>query len=371
MGHVQSWVFGPRLFAHLGASRLNTNICDGAAQAACAYLLGDSVGYDPEDIVHARLIVLWGINTLTTNLHQWKFVAEAKARGAHVVAIDPICTDTAARCDEHLAPLPGTDAALALGLMRTILDEGAVDREWVQTHTVGWPQLEERLGEWPVARAAEICALDEEAIRSLGRRIAHTRPTALRVGLGLQRTAGGGDATRAIMALPALTGDWRYVGGGALSQTVGHFPYNWSRYVAPAGMPAPPARIVNMSRLGDALTEIDDPPVMATIVWNYNPVASNPNQNRVLAGFESQGPVRGGDRASPDRYHRLRRPRAAGHISLRAPRHRRRLRPQLPGLERRRREAVRPEPVQRRDLPPAGVAGSVSTTRACWAPSPT
>ena len=210
MGHVQSWVFGPRFFAHLGASRLNTNICDGAAQAACTYLLGDSVGYDPEDIVHARLIVLWGVNTLTTNLHHWKFIAAARARGAYVVTIDPIRTDTAARCDEHIAPLPGTDAALALGLMRAVLDEGAADREWLEQHTVGWPALEERLEQWPVERAAEICALDEATIRGLGRRIAHTRPTALRVGLGLQRTRGGGEIIRAIMALPALTGDWRY-----------------------------------------------------------------------------------------------------------------------------------------------------------------
>lgn len=288
MGHVQSWVFGPRFFAHLGASRLNTNICDGAAQAACSYLLGDSVGYDPEDIVHARLILLWGVNTLSTNVHHWKFIATAKARGAHIVAIDPIRTDTANRCDEHLAPLPGTDAALALGLMRAILDEGALDRAWVDAHTVGWPQLEQRLTEWPVQRAAEICALDEGTIRRLGQRIAHTRPTAVRVGLGLQRTGGGGDATRAIMALPALTGDWRHVGGGGLSQTVGHFPYAWSRYVAPEGMPAPPARTVNMSRLGHALTELDDPPVMAAVVFNHNPVASSPNQNRVLAGFRRE-----------------------------------------------------------------------------------
>jgi anaerobic selenocysteine-containing dehydrogenase len=288
MGHVQSWVFGPRLFAHLGASRLNTNICDGAAQAACSYLLGDSVGYDPEDIVHARLILLWGVNTLSTNVHHWKFIATAKARGAHLVAIDPIRTETANRCDEHLAPLPGTDAALALGLMRAILDEEAVDRAWLDAHTVGWPQLERRLTEWPVERAAEICALDESSIRRLGQRIAHTRPTAVRVGLGLQRTGGGGDATRAIMALPALTGDWRHVGGGGLSQTVGHFPYAWSRYVEPEGMPAPPARTVNMSRLGHALTELDEPPVMAAVIFNHNPVASSPNQNRVLAGFRRE-----------------------------------------------------------------------------------
>lgn len=286
MGHVQSWVFGPRLFAHLGASRLTTNICDAAAAAACSYLLGGSVGYDPEDTVHARLIVLWGVNTLTTNIHHWKFVTEARRRGAHIVAVDPIRTDTAARCDEHLAPLPGTDAALALGLMRTILDEGAVDREWVEKHTVGWPLLEERLADWPTERAAEVCGLRVDSIRNLGRRIAHTRPTAVRVGLGPQRTGGAGDAIRAIMALPALTGDWRYVGGGGLSQTVGHFPYAWSSYVEPGGMRAPAGRAVNMSRLGEALTELGDPLVMATVVWNYNPVASNPNQNRVVAGFE-------------------------------------------------------------------------------------
>jgi anaerobic selenocysteine-containing dehydrogenase len=286
MGHVQSWVFGPRFFAHLGASRLDPNMCDGAAVAACSYLLGDSVGYDPEDIVHARLIVLWGINTLTTNLHQWKFIGEAQRRGGRIVAIDPIRTDTAARCDHHLAPLPGTDGALALGLMRTIVDEGAADRDWLGAFTVGWPSLEKRLAEWPVSRAAEICGLDESLIASLGRDIAHTRPTALRVGLGLQRTGGGGAAIRAIMALPALTGDWRYVGGGALNQTLGHFPYRWGGYVEPEGMPAPPARTVNISRVGEALTALDDPPVMATVVWNYNPVASNPNQNRVLAGFK-------------------------------------------------------------------------------------
>jgi anaerobic selenocysteine-containing dehydrogenase len=288
MGHVQSWVFGPRFFAHLGASRLNTNICDGAAAAACSYLLGGSVGYDPEDIVHARLIVLWGVNTITTNMHHWKFIAEARARGAHLVAVDPVRTDTAAHCHQHFAPLPGTDAALALGLMRTILDEGAVDRAWLAAHTVGWSLLEERLAQWPVARAAEVCALEEDSIRSLGRRIAHTRPTAMRVGLGLQRTGGGGEAIRAIMALPALTGDWRHVGGGALSQTFSHFPYSWGEYVEPRGMKAAPARTVNMSRLGEALTELDDPPVMAAVVWNYNPVASNPNQNRVLKGFERE-----------------------------------------------------------------------------------
>ncbi len=285
MGHVQSWVFGPRLFAHLGASRLDQTMCDGAAAAACRYLLGGSVGFDPEDIVHAKLVILWGINTITANMHHWKFILEARRRGSYLVAIDPIRTDTAAKCDQHVAPMPGTDAALALGLMRTILDEGAVDDEWLELHAIGWEQLRERLGEWPVERAAEITALDEDVIRELGRRIARTRPTALRTGLGMQRTAGGGAAIRAIMALPALTGDWRHLGGGALSQTSNHFPYRWPRHVEPSWMTAPRARRINISRVAEALTELDDPPIAATVVWNFNPVASNPNQNRVVKGF--------------------------------------------------------------------------------------
>ncbi len=288
MGHVQSWVFGPRLFAHMGASRLDTTICDSAAWAACRYLLGASVGYDPEDIVEAKLVILWGINTLTANMHHWPFIREAQRRGAHIVAIDPIRTDTAARCDQHVAPMPGTDAALALALMQFVVEQGAHDEDWLERYTVGWPQLRERLRQWPIERAAEICRLDAGVVERLGERLARTRPTALRAGLGLQRTAGGGASIRAIMAIPALTGDWRYVGGGGLSETVGHFPYDFSDHIVPPGMPAPPARTVNMSRVGEALTELDSPPVAATVVWNYNPVASNPNQNRVVRGFERE-----------------------------------------------------------------------------------
>src|SRR5262245_59490287 len=145
MGHVQGWTMGPRLFAHLGASRLRTTICTAAATAAMRSIYGRSVGFEPETIVEARLIILWGANLLSANLHQWPFVHESQQAGAHVVAIDPIRTDTAARCDEHIAPLPGSDAALALGLMRHVLDAGAADRAWLGAHTVGWPELEARL----------------------------------------------------------------------------------------------------------------------------------------------------------------------------------------------------------------------------------
>jgi anaerobic selenocysteine-containing dehydrogenase len=284
MGHVQGWTMGPRLFAHLGASRLRTTICTAAATAALRSVFGASVGFEPETIVEARLIVLWGANLLSSNLHQWPFVLEAQRRGAYVVAIDPIRTDTAARCDEHIAPLPGTDAALALGLMRHVRDAGAADRAWLEAHTVGWPQLEARLDDWPVERAAAECGLPVDALRALGERIATTRPTAIRVGLGLQRHHGAGQAIRAISALSLVTGDFRYPGGGSLCMTAGHHPVDEERVARPEGMPAPPARSINMSRLAEALHEAD-PPVAAMVVFNANPAATVPDQRRAHAGL--------------------------------------------------------------------------------------
>ncbi|MFI7430036.1 molybdopterin-dependent oxidoreductase [Micromonospora sp. NPDC049836] len=285
MGHVQGWSLGPRLFAHLGASRLETTICTGAAQAALRSIYGGSVGFEPESIVDARLIVLWGANPLATNLHLWPFIQQARERGAYLVTIDPLRTDSAARSDQHVAPLPGTDAALALGLMRHVLDAGAADEEWLAAHTVGWPELAARLGEWPVERAAAECGLPVEVVRDLGTRIATTRPTAVRVGLGLQRHHGAGQAIRAICALPLVTGDFRYPGGGALVSTSGHHPIEEGPVVRPPDMPAPPARSVNMSRLAAVLTGEADPPVTSLVVFNANPAATAPDQNRLLAGL--------------------------------------------------------------------------------------
>ncbi|MFU8854729.1 molybdopterin-containing oxidoreductase family protein [Micromonospora sp. SL1-18] len=285
MGLVQGWSMGPRLFAHLGASRLDTTICTGAARAAQRSIYGGSVGFEPESIVDAKLIVLWGANPLATNLHLWPFVQQARERGAYLVTIDPLRTDTAARSDEHVAPLPGTDAALALGLMRHVLDAGAADEQWLAAHTVGWPELAARLGEWPVERAAAECGLPVEVVRRLGERIATTRPTAVRVGLGLQRHHGAGQAIRAICALPLVTGDFQYPGGGALVSTSGHHRVDLRPVVRPADMPAPPARLVNMSRLAAVLTGETDPPVTSLVVFNANPAATAPDQTRLLAGL--------------------------------------------------------------------------------------
>ncbi|HEY3612467.1 MAG TPA: molybdopterin-dependent oxidoreductase [Gaiellales bacterium] len=285
-GMIQGWIMGPRLFAAMGASRLETTICTAAASAALKATYGSPVGMGPEDFEHSRLILLWGANLLSTNLHQWRYVLAAQKAGAHVVAIDPLRTDTASRCDEHVAPRPGTDAALALGLMRVVLDEGAEDREWLERHTDGWPELEARLAEWPVERAAAICGVPVERLVALGRRYAHTRPSAIRLGLGLQRHGGAGAAMRAILALPALTGDFRHVGGGLLSMTSGHFGgIRPGRVAIPDDLGAPPARTINMSRLGEALLVTDDPPVAALVVFDANPAASNPDLTRVQAGL--------------------------------------------------------------------------------------
>ncbi len=213
---------------------------------------------------------------------------EAQQAGAHVVAIDPIRTDTAARCDEHIAPLPGTDAALALGLMRHVLDAGAADREWLEAHTVGWPELEARLAEWSVERAAAECGLDVDVVRGLGDRIVATRPTAIRVGLGLQRHYGAGQAIRTILALPLVTGDFRYPGGGGLCMSAGHHRIDEDAVVRPDGMPAPGARSINMSRLAAVLTGEADPPITSLVVFNANPAATVPDQTRAHEGLRRE-----------------------------------------------------------------------------------
>ena len=240
-GMVQGWIMGPRLFAALGASRLRTTICTAAASAALRATYGGSVGMDPEDFEHAQLVILWGANLLSTNLHQWRFVLEAQRRGAHVVAIDPLRTDTAERCDEHIAPRPGTDAALALGLMRVVLDEGAEDRDWLARHTRGLARARGAPGR--VAGRARGRGLRPARRGRASRSAAASRtrgPTAIRLGLGLQRHGGAGAAMRAILALPALTGDFRHVGGGVLCMTGGHFGgIDAGRVAVPADLPAP------------------------------------------------------------------------------------------------------------------------------------
>ncbi|WP_425547311.1 molybdopterin-containing oxidoreductase family protein [Actinomadura vinacea] len=289
LGYVQGLEgqAGRRLFNLIGASGHDANICSAAGITGLTYTIGSAGGMDPEDLAHARLIILWGTNPLTSGHHIWRFVQAARREGAHVVAIDPVLTRTAAQADEHLAPLPGTDAALALGLLNVVVGRGAQDEDFLERRTLGWPEFRARIAEFPPARAAEICGVPEERIVALGERIARTRPTAIRATQGLQRHAGGGSALRTLACVPGVTGDWGRLGGGLVFSTSGHIKLNRRALYRDDLRPGGPGfrRVLSMSRLGEGLLEVDDPPVKALFVIAANPAGSTPHQNKVRAGL--------------------------------------------------------------------------------------
>jgi anaerobic selenocysteine-containing dehydrogenase len=252
---------------------------------ATGYTLGDNrIGMDPEGIADAQLVILWGANPLVTHHHLWKFVEAARSKGAHVVVIDPVRTRSADRADEHLAPRPGTDAALALGLLHVVVARGAEDREFIEAHTLGWDAFRERIHDYPPARVAEITGLPVERIEALGARLATARPTAIRIGPGMQRHAGGGMAVRTITCIPGVTGDWRYPGGGAAYDTRSFFKGNWPALWRDDLRP-PGTRVLAMTRLAEALLTPSDQPVQALLVYGSNPAASAPDQRRVRQGL--------------------------------------------------------------------------------------
>ena len=276
---------GRRLWNTLGTSQHHLSICMAAGGFATGYTLGDNrIGMDPEGIADAGLVILWGANPLVTHHHIWKFVEAARRRGALIVVIDPVRTRSADQADLHLAPRPGTDAALALGLLHVVVSRGALDRAFIDEHTLGWEAFRQRILEFPPARVAEITGLDQKYIDDLGERVATTRPTAIRIGPGMQRNAGGGNAVRAITCIPGVTGDWQYAGGGAAYDTRAFFPGNWAKLWRDDLRP-PGTRVLAMTRLGEGLLELSDPPVKALVVYGSNPAASAPDQNRVRRGL--------------------------------------------------------------------------------------
>lgn len=283
MGLVQGESLDRRFFHRLGASLLARTICATAGATAWAHTIGASIGTDPEQFHRARLILLWGTNTLTSNVHLWPQVLEARKAGAEIVVIDPYRNRTAAQADRWLAIRPGTDAALALGLAHIAFRDGFADRDYLAKYTHGAEAYEARCAEYPPERVADITGLSVSDIAWLGERYGTVRPAAIRLNYGLQRHHGGGNAVRAIAALPAVTGAWRDVGGGALLSASGRFPLDRAALERPdliAGNP----RTVNMSRLGEALTTAE-PPVRALVVYNSNPATIAPDQGAVLGGL--------------------------------------------------------------------------------------
>ncbi len=283
MGLVNFAAMDRRFFHRLGATLLERTLCSSAGKAGVKITLGGSVGSDPEQVEHARLIIIWGSNPVTSNLHFWTRCQQAKRRGAKLVIIDPRRSETAEKCDRHLAPMPGTDAALALAMMHVIIGEKLTDDDYIAKHTLGYAELAGRVREWTPQRAAAICGIDAADIAGLAREYAATRKAMIRVNHGLQRHAGGGMAVRAITCLPALTGAWREPSGGALLMTSDFYGMNHRALERPDLLRGRP-RTVNIAALGDALTAAD-PPVKAAYVYNNNPVAVCPDSRKVIAGF--------------------------------------------------------------------------------------
>ncbi len=278
-----------RFFHRLGASQLDRTICAAAGGEALLSVYGRKLGTDMEHFHHARLILAWGANIHSNNIHLWPQVEAARRAGARLVVIDPYQTRTARLADQHLAPHPGSDTSLALGLMHVILREGLEDREWTAAHTHGLEQLREHVAAYPPARVAADTGIAAEVIEELARAYATTRPALIRMNYGVQRSENGGAAARAIAMLPALTGAWAQLGGGLQLSTSGAFSFDKQALERPDLMLASPlgrrARVVNMTLLGDALTELRDPQVHALFVYNSNPAVIAPDQRKVLAGL--------------------------------------------------------------------------------------
>lgn len=276
---------GRRLWNVLGTSQHHLSICMAAGGYATGYTLGDNrIGMDPEGLADAGLVILWGANPLVTHHHLWKFAEAARRKGGHVVVIDPVRTRTADRADEHVAIRPGTDAALALGLLHVVLSRGAEDRAFIADHTLGWDAFRERILAYPPPRVAEITGVPVTRIEALGTRLATTRPTAIRIGPGMQRHAGGGMAVRAITCIPGVTGDWKYPGGGAAYDTRSFFKGNWPALWRDDLRPCV-TRTLSMTRLAEALLSPVDGPVRSLMIYGANPAASAPDQARVRRGL--------------------------------------------------------------------------------------
>ena len=286
-----------RFFHRLGASQLHRSICSEAGGVAWNLVYGKKLGTPAEDFELAKLVVAWGANIHGNNIHLWPMVEHARRNGARLIVIDPYKTRTAALADWHIAIRPGTDAALALGIMHVILRDGLEDRAYIAAMTHGIDQLVERVRDYTPERVAAWTGMTASEIERFAQEYATTRPAVLRLNYGVQRGEFGGAAVRAIAMLPALTGAWKYRGGGGSLSTSGAFKWDEKALRRPDLALASPlgreARWVNMSSLGEALTELgqnparpqDGPAVHALFVYNSNPGAVAPNQNAVRRGL--------------------------------------------------------------------------------------
>ena len=295
MGLVQGDGMAARFFHKLGASLLDRTICSQAGGDALVATYGAKVGMHVEQFAHSKLILIWGSNPITSSVHFWNFAQQAKRAGARLICIDPRRTETAEKCHQHIALLPGTDGALALGLMRQLITHDWLDHDYLAQHVDGWPALRERALQWPPERAAAVCGITADEVRVLAREYGSTQPAAIRLNYGMQRVRGGGNAVRLIAMLPCLVGAWRHKAGGLLLSASGWFRNAkndaWLQRpdLLAQTLGARPPRTINMVTIGDDLLRPSSPTfgpqVEALVVYNSNPVAVAPHSSQVARGF--------------------------------------------------------------------------------------
>ncbi len=283
MGMVQGESIAMRFFNLLGAARLDRTICSSAGAEALTQTFGAKLGMQVQHFNESKLIIIWGSNVITSSVHFWRIAQEAKRHGAKLVCIDPRRTETADKCDVHLALKPGTDAALALALMHELISHDWLDHDYITQHTLGFEALRERALQWPPERAAQVCGLKADDIRQLAHDYAHIKPAAIRLNYGVQRSRGGGNAVRAVASLPALIGAWRQRAGGVVLSVSGHALHNGVALQRADLHTHKSAPLINMSTIGDALNTPSL--VEAVVVYNSNPVAVAPDSAKVVKGF--------------------------------------------------------------------------------------
>ena len=296
MGLVQGESMAGRFFNRLGASLLDRTICAAAGGEGLTHTLGGKVGMRVEHFAESKLIIIWGSNSIASNLHFWRHVQTAKRNGAKLICIDPRHSETAEKCNEHIALLPGTDGALALAVMHELVVNNWLDHDYLAQYTVGWDLLRARALLWPPERAAKVCGIDAAQIKSLARDYGTAcmakEPAAIRMNYGLQRARGGGNAVRLIAGLPAITGAWRHRAGGVLLSTSGTFPVNRAALQRPDLLAGRMPRTINMTTIGDDLLRPASaefgPAIEALIVYNSNPVAIAPDSGKVVQGFKRE-----------------------------------------------------------------------------------
>ena len=293
MGLVQAESMAARFFNQLGASHLNRTICATAGGEGMVQTLGGKVGMRVEFFAESKLIIIWGSNSIASNLHFWRYAQVAKRNGAKLICIDPRKSETADKCHEHIALRPGTDAALALALMHELIVNNWLDHDYIAQYTLGWDALRAHALEWTPQRAADVCGIPVEQITALaqtyGACVQNGEPAAIRMNYGLQRVRGGGNAVRAIACLPALIGAWRHRAGGVLLSSSGNFRVNAAALQRPDLLAGRTPRTINMSTIGDDLLRPASPEfgpaIEALVVYNSNPVAVAPESSKVVQGF--------------------------------------------------------------------------------------